>query len=254
MTPFDHPSSQPSRRQRDTCCRLPALEQGRRIALLHSGVPGRFPRVPFVAAEVLGGVIPRITPVQDASRQGRGPQRDIRRLRAAHDEGQRDATPVHQHVARAPIFFPDPGDWGPQPLAPTALSSTRHHGLALSTRGPASRRIPSGQPATGSERPRRPATVNNTDESHSDSRTALWATLSTGCRFGGRPRSPQTPAGAVRVSALPLVDVDPPDLGLAAVSESTVPLAATRHRRLPMRPSVVCVLVSSQTSRNNGLF
>jgi hypothetical protein len=254
MTAFHHPSSQASRWQRETFRRLSTLLQRGRIPLLLTGGPRRCPRVPFVAAEVLRGAIPRIAPVQDTSRQSRGQQRHIWRFRSAPDEGQRDATSVHQHTALAPIFFPDPSDWVPQPLAPTALSSARHQDFARSTRCTASRRIPSGQPATGSERTRRPATVKNTDESHSDSRTALWATLSTGCRFGGRTRSPQTPAGAVRVSALPLVGVDTPDLGRAAVAESTVPLSAKRHRRLPMRQSVVGVLVSSQTSLNNGLF
>ena len=38
-----------------------------------------------------------------------------------HDDRQGDATPVHQQVPLAPIFFPDPSGCAPQPLAPTAL-------------------------------------------------------------------------------------------------------------------------------------
>ena len=36
------------------------------------------------------------------------------------DQRQRDATPVHQQVALAPIFFPDPWGWAPQLPVPGA--------------------------------------------------------------------------------------------------------------------------------------
>lgn len=38
-----------------------------------------------------------------------------------HDDRQRDATPVHQQVALAAFFFPDPSGWGRQLLGPAAL-------------------------------------------------------------------------------------------------------------------------------------
>jgi hypothetical protein len=241
MTPFHTPSSQPSRWQRDAFRRLPALLQGGRIPLLLTGVPRRFPRVPFVAAEVLRGAIPRITTVQDTIRQGRRQQRDIWRLGAADDEGQRDATPVHQQAVFAPIFFPDP--WGsvPRPLALTGLWSVIHRYSATSRRCCASRRTPSARLATGVQTAQQPATLKNTDGSRSDSQTVLWATPSIECRFEGHTRSRQRLVWRATAFALPRLSVDTPDSGLAAALESTVPLSARRHLRLPMIEPFVCV-------------
>jgi hypothetical protein len=87
MTAFHHPLSHPRRWQRDAVRRLPALLHGGRIPLRLAGIPRRCPRVPFVAAEVLGDAIPQIAAAQDASLQSRGQQRHIRRFRAADDEG-----------------------------------------------------------------------------------------------------------------------------------------------------------------------
>jgi len=36
-----------------------------------------------------------------------------------HDDRQRDATPVHQQVPLAPIFFPDPSGWARRFVAPS---------------------------------------------------------------------------------------------------------------------------------------
>ena len=46
--------------------------------------------------------------------------RDVMSIGSCHDERQRDATAVHQQVALAPLFFPDPSGCAPQPLAPGA--------------------------------------------------------------------------------------------------------------------------------------
>jgi len=37
--------------------------------------------------------------------------RNIMPIGSGHDERQRDATPVHQQMALAPIFSPDPWGW-----------------------------------------------------------------------------------------------------------------------------------------------
>ena len=42
-------------------------------------------------------------------------------VRPGHDDRQRDATPVYQQMALAPIFFHDPSGRGRQLLAPAAL-------------------------------------------------------------------------------------------------------------------------------------
>ena len=252
MTPFDNPSSQPSRWQREAFRRLPALLQGRRIPLFLTGVPRGFPRIPFVAAEGLRGAIPRSAPLQDASRPRRGQQRPIWRLGAADDEGQRDATPVHQQAARAPLFFPDPWDWAPRPLAPTAPSSASRQGSARSRRYRASRHTPSARLATAFRTALPPATLKNTGESHWDSQTVLWATPSIASRFGGRTRFRQRLVWGARASVRPRRSVDIPDSGLVAAWESTAQLAATRYLRLPMIERVVSV--SCLDSSSNPLI
>ena len=240
MTAFDHPSSQPSRRERDAFRRLRALLQGGRIPLRLTGAPRRFPRVSFVAAEVLWGVIPENAAAQDASRQGRGQQRDLRRLGAAHDERPRDATPVHQQAALAPIVFPDP--WGsvPQLLARVARWSALHRDAASPRRCPASRHPPSVRLATAVRRSLPAATPKNTGESRSDCRSVLWATLSIGSRCGGRRRSRQTPVGAARVSARHPACGDIPAAGRAVAWESTARPSAKNSRRFPMSERVSC--------------
>ena len=46
--------------------------------------------------------------------------RHIVHVGAGDHQRQRDATPVHQQVALAPIFFPDPSGWALQLLVPGA--------------------------------------------------------------------------------------------------------------------------------------
>jgi hypothetical protein len=43
---------------------------------------------------------------------------DIMPVGSGDDQRQRDATPVRQHMALAPIFFPDPSGWVRRPLLP----------------------------------------------------------------------------------------------------------------------------------------
>lgn len=47
--------------------------------------------------------------------------RNIMPVCSGHDEGQRDATAVHQQMALAALFFPDQSGWARLPLAPAAL-------------------------------------------------------------------------------------------------------------------------------------
>ena len=50
--------------------------------------------------------------------------RNIMPVCSGHDEGQRDATTVHQQVAFAPIFSPDPLGWVQHSIEPVAPSSS----------------------------------------------------------------------------------------------------------------------------------
>jgi len=241
MTAFHHPSSQPRRWQRDAVRRLPALLQGGRIPLRLAGVPRRCPGVPFVAAEVLWGAIPQIAAAQDASLQGRGQQRHIRRFRAADDEGQRDATPVHQETLLAPIFFPDPWGWAPRLLALTEPWSTIRQCSATSRQCPASRHIPLNRLATGLRTGQPPPIPDDSDESRSDSQTTLWARLSIEFQFARRTRSRQRLVLGATASVRLRVGVDIPGSGRAAAWELMVPLSARRPLRLPMIEPFVCV-------------
>jgi hypothetical protein len=241
MSTFNYPSSPTSPWQRNPFRRLPTLLQRGRIPLRLTGVPCRFPRISFVAAEIDRDAISRITPLQDALRQRGRQQRNIRRFRAADDEGQRDATPVHQETLLAPIFFPDPWGSGPQFPALTAICSTIHRDFARPRQCCASRHTPSGRLATAVQTIPRPAIPKNIDESHWDSQTALWATLSTECRFEEHTRSPQRLVWRATVSVLLQVGVDIPGSDRAAAWESMVPLSARRHLRLPMIEPFVSV-------------
>jgi len=241
MTTFNYPSSPTSRWQRNPFRRLSALLQGGRIPLRLTGVPGRRSRRPFVAAERDGNAIPRITPLQDALRQGGRQQRDIRRFRAADDEGQRDATPVDQKTFLAPIFFPDPSDSARRPLGLTGLWSTTHQYSARPRQCCASRHTQPVRLATAVRRSPRPAIPKSTDESHWDSQSALWARLSIESRSVRRTRFRRTLVWRVTVFVRPQASVDILDSGRVVAWESTARLSATSYLRLPMIESVVSV-------------
>ena len=57
--------------------------------------------------------------------------RDIMSVGAGHDERQRDATTVHQQMALAPIFFPDPLGWVQRFAEPVVPSSSPHQYFAI---------------------------------------------------------------------------------------------------------------------------
>ena len=67
---------------------------------------------------------------------------DIMSVGSGHDERQRDATPVHQQMALAPIFFPDPSGSALRPLMPRGLSPLHHRCFATTMRCLPFRRIP----------------------------------------------------------------------------------------------------------------
>ena len=141
MTPFNLPASSPCRRTRHSVRWGPALLPRGTIASVLGGCPGRLTRVAAIPAQILDGTIAGITPPNDPGRQRRRHQGDIGRLRAAHDKRQRDATPVDQQAALAPIFFPDPWDSGRPPREPTGLCSMIRPGVAIATQSRPSRHM-----------------------------------------------------------------------------------------------------------------
>ena len=203
------------------------------------GVPRRVARVPFVAAQVFRPDR-RLHP-QDASLQRLGQQRHIRRLCAAHDKGQRDATPVDQQAALAPIFSPDRSDWVPQPLVRAALYSTSRRCSAISTRSRPIHHIRRDRPARAVQRNQRPASAKNGDERRSRCQTVPWAMPSIGCRFAARTRFQQRPVSAVRACVLRQACGHIPASDHAAARESTVRPSAKTHLRRAMMGSSVFV-------------
>ena len=237
MASFNLPTSQTSRRIGMTFRRPSALLHCWRIPCRRRGVPRRGARVPVIAAQVFRPDR-RLYP-QDASLQRLGQQRHIRRLRAADDQRQRDATPVDQQAARAPVFSPDPWDWGRRHPAPEELCSTSHQCVAMSTRSRPIHHIRRDRPARAVQRNQRPASAKHGDEWRSRCQTVPWAMPSIGCRFAARTRFQQRPVEAVRACVLRQACGHSPASDHAAARESTVrPSAKTHLRRAMMESSV----------------
>lgn len=117
-----------------------------------------------------------------------------------HDERQRDATAVHQQVALAAFFFPDPSGSGRPLRAPGGPSSWPHRCFAIARRCPPSRRTPPIRLSTVPRKNRPPPTRGSACESRWHCQNVPWARPSTGNPCAARTRSPQTlavPASAV---------------------------------------------------------
>ena len=77
---------------------------------------------------------------------------DVMSIGSGHDERQRDATSVHQQMALAPIFSPDPSGWGQRFAVPMALSSSPHQCFAIARRCLQTRRTRQVRASTGLQR------------------------------------------------------------------------------------------------------
>ena len=81
---------------------------------------GTFASIARIGAQMLGATLPGCrTFDHDGIEHGLN-LRHVVRVGSRHDEGQRDPTPVHQQMALAAIFSPDPLDWDQRQLAPAA--------------------------------------------------------------------------------------------------------------------------------------
>ena len=247
MTPFNRPPSSPSRRFWDAVCRRATLLQRGGVAFVLSRLPGHLAGVPFIPAQILRREGIHLGSSNDSRRQRLRQQRNIRRLCAADDERQRDATSVHQETPLAPIFFPDPWDSAPRLRAPTALCSTSRQYSAISRRYMTSHHTPRGRPARGVQRSRRPANARNADEWRWDSQIGRRATPSIECRFAAHRRCRRRPAEEARACGQLLVCEHRPGADRAGVPESAAQHAATTPRRRPRMER--SVFVSSRIHR-----
>ncbi len=158
---------------------------------------------------------------------------------SGHDDRQRDATTVHQEVALASFFSPDPSGWDQRPLEPKGLSSSIHRRFAIARRSPPSRRTQQGRL---SREPRRSLLLPIQESVCGRSwrcRIALGAKPSIGTQSAGHKRWPRRlggrALGADRLQAFGCIAF----LGRFPWEEPTAPPDAKTHLSLPtMQPAV----------------
>jgi len=90
----------------------------------------------------------------------------VMRVCAAGDERERDANPVDQQASLAPIFSPDPRDWGPRIRLQAALCASRRRCSANSMQWLPSRRTQPVRLATDEERSPPAAIFENANVQH----------------------------------------------------------------------------------------
>ena len=116
---LDHPAPRPPGRVAPLGIGfLVAINDVGDVAVALDDSQGRPPSVPCVGAQVLAAPRAWCLALDHAGLQNGIELRDVMRIRSCHDERQRDATPVHQQVALAPLFFPDRSGCARPPLAP----------------------------------------------------------------------------------------------------------------------------------------
>lgn len=113
---------------------------------------------------------------------------DIMAVGRGHDDRQRDAMAVHQQVALAAIFFPDPSDSVRQLPELRALSSWPRRYSATARRSLPTRHTPPARPAIRLRTRRRPATPKSAGEWRWRSRSARRATPSTDSPYARHTR------------------------------------------------------------------
>ena len=119
-----------------------------------------------------------------------------------HDDRQRDATPVHQQVPLAPIFFPDPSGWARRFVAPSVPSRVLRRCSAIARRFLPSGRTRPALPAIALQEqsrllPFQKALVHGAGAPE----TLSWAKPSTGSLCATRTRWPRTPGAGASVPA-----------------------------------------------------
>ena len=155
--------------------------------------------------------------------------RDIMPVGSGHDERQRDATTVHQQMAFAPVFFPDPLDLGPRWIAPVALSSSHRQCFAIARRCLQHRRTRQVQLSKELQRGLLSPIQESGHGSRWRYRNVQPGALSIGNRFSTRKRCPRRPVADLSADGhLPLC-VGRFDPLIAGVSVLTVRLASKNH-------------------------
>ena len=118
---------------------------------------------------------------------------DVMPVGSGHDERQRHATPVHQRMAFAPIFSPDPSVWGLRFVVPLALSSLPRRCFATPKQFSRIRRIRQGSISTAPQRPLLCPIAESGYGLRWHCRSVLREELCTDSLCIERTRCPQTP-------------------------------------------------------------
>ena len=145
--------------------------------------------------------------------------RNIMPIGPGHDERQRDARTVHQQMALAPIFSPDPSDWGLRFAVPLVLSSLHRQCFAIAKRYPQTRRTQRDPISIVLQRLRPSPTPESARGLRWHYQTARRGVPSTGNRCVIQTRYPQIPVGDLWVCARRQTFVRRPDLQCADALE-----------------------------------
>jgi hypothetical protein len=226
MTDLDHPPSRLLFRVApfDVGLGSPA-DDVRDVAVALDGAKMLGASVAGIGAQMLVSPMWRVLPLDNDGAEHVIESLAVMNVGPAHDERQGDATAVHQQVALAPIFSPDPsGSARPIPV-PVAPSSLRRPRSAIAMRCLACRRTPPSRPSTALRRNLPSPTPGIACARRWRSRISPWAVPSTGTQCAARTRWPRTPAG-------PALAVDPRQAG------ADTPCPLTRHAAVPAVPPV----------------
>lgn len=95
-----------------------AADNVRDVAVGQDDLHGALAPVPCIGAQVLGAALLGVRALDHDGIEHCRNLRHVMCVGSGHDERQRDATPVHQQMAFASVFSPDPSDSGQQLLVP----------------------------------------------------------------------------------------------------------------------------------------
>jgi hypothetical protein len=85
-----------------------AADNMRDVAVRLDDLQGVTAAIAGIGAQMLAATDARRLALDDDGFQHCVELGDVMLVRSGHDDRQRDATPVHQQMALAPLFFPDP--------------------------------------------------------------------------------------------------------------------------------------------------
>ena len=119
------------------------------LAMLFNGGPRRSAGVASISTQVLAASLRRRGTLHHDGVKDGCKLADIMSVCPGHDDRQRDATTVHQQVALAPIFSPDPSGSARQLAQPAAPSSWPRRYSAIARRCLQSRHTPLAQHSIG---------------------------------------------------------------------------------------------------------